>query len=175
MEAVVLQCLRGCLDAQQAVRAAAEAHLRQGETSPGFASSLVGIARGSGLEVGDLGVRQLAAVLLKQVIKRRWSSDSPKFEEPGLTEQEKQAIMALLPSGLSDPESRMRTAIGMALSEIAQYENGWPALLEQLVNAVLTCDPASAHGERGCVFGGRGGCLSCSLLGSIVRWAHWAS
>lgn len=147
MDSVVLQCLHGCLDAQQAVRAAAEAHLRQGEVSPGFASSLAGIACNTTSIHTDVGVRQLAAVLLKQVIKRRWSSDSQKYEEPGLTEQEKQALKALLPSGLADAESRLRTAVGMVLSEIAQYENGWPQLLEQLVNTILTCDPSSTQGE----------------------------
>ncbi|EFJ45856.1 hypothetical protein VOLCADRAFT_105749 [Volvox carteri f. nagariensis] len=82
-------------------------------------------------------VRQLAAVLLKQVIKKHWSAEAPKYEEPELSRDERTHIQTVLPQGLSDASSKVRTAVAMCIAAISKTDpDGWPGLVENLVGAI---------------------------------------
>ncbi len=74
----------------------------------------------------DLGVRQLAAVILKQVINKHWSAEVPKFEAPELSANERAHIKAVLPAGLAQESSKLRTAVAMCIAAIAKSDpDGW--------------------------------------------------
>ncbi len=53
----------------------------------------------------------MASVLLKQYIKAHWDHQDEHFVSPEINSVDKQAMKELLPRGLSDPVSKIRTAI----------------------------------------------------------------
>jgi len=68
-----------------------------------------------------LGLRQLAAVVLKNHIKQHWTPEAKHFREPVVGDGEKGAIRAALLPGLGDPSSKIRTAVGMAVAAIGKW------------------------------------------------------
>ncbi|GIL64426.1 hypothetical protein Vafri_18355 [Volvox africanus] len=136
--ASIVRCLRSCLYAVDGEeRKAAERQLEGGVCHPGFSSTLASIATEGALTNHDVGVRQLAAVILKQVIKKHWSAEALKFEDPELPQGERTNIQAVLPNGLSDPSSKVRTAVAMCIAAISKADpDGWPGLVENLVGAI---------------------------------------
>lgn len=84
------------------------------------------------------GVRQLAAVVLKKHIREHWTFESPHFREPPVEDGEKSRIRELLPNGLNDSNSKLRTAVAMAIAGIAKWDcpQAWPALLPGLLHAI---------------------------------------
>ncbi|KAG2485990.1 hypothetical protein HYH03_015313 [Edaphochlamys debaryana] len=139
----VVGCLQTCLySIDGEARKVAEQALEAGVQHAGFAQLLGQLAIDPTPTNNDLGVRQMAAVLLKQVIKRHWSAEHPKFIPPELSPPDKDRLRALLPTGLSDANSKVRTAIAMCIAAIAQTDpDGWPGLIENLVGAI--------HAQRG--------------------------
>lgn len=85
-----------------------------------------------------LGLRQMAALLLKQHIKAHWTPEAKHFEDPVIGEDEKAAIRRDLLAGLGDDENKIRVAVGMAIAGIAKWDVpiAWPLLLGQLVTAI---------------------------------------
>lgn len=136
--AQVLRCLQNCLYAVDSeARQAAEQQLKGGVHHTGFTSTLASLATDGALSNNDVGIRQLAAVLLKQIIKKHWSAEMPKHEEPALSRDERTHIKSILPAGLSDPSSKIRTGIAMCIAAISKSEpDGWEGLLENLVGAI---------------------------------------
>lgn len=134
---LTLDRLQGCMDQDANVRSAAEAQLDQDAQAAGFGVVLCHIAT-SQQEGLHFGVRQLAAVVLKKYIKEHWMEDTRSFRPPVVNESDKQSIRQLLPAGLADPNSKIRTAVGMAIASIAKwdYPQQWPGLLEWLVASV---------------------------------------
>lgn len=51
----------------------------------------------------DLGLRQLAAVMLKKYVESSWSAN----DESQTCEQAKKMIKSILPNGLCDPNSKV--------------------------------------------------------------------
>jgi hypothetical protein len=74
---------------------------------------------------------------------------------PPLPEADKAAVRAALPQGLSDPASKVRTAVGVAVAAIAAHDwpQHWPELLPGLVGAVANrrADPVLAGGALRCL------------------------
>lgn len=60
--------------------------------------------------VSDLHL-QLAAIALKKYVKEHWSEHEEGFIPPVVNDEDKVKIKQLLPAGLADPESRIRTSI----------------------------------------------------------------
>ena len=63
-----------------------------------------------------VGHRQLAALVLKRLVKERWDSASKHFQPPELGGDEKTAIKRDLVPGLADPQTKVRVAIGMVIA-----------------------------------------------------------
>ena len=63
-----------------------------------------------------MGHRQLAALVLKRLVKERWDRDSKHFKPPELGSDEKSAIKRDLVPGLADPQIKVRIAIGMVIA-----------------------------------------------------------
>ena len=63
-----------------------------------------------------MGHRQLAALVLKRLVKERWDSASKHFTPPELGADEKTAIKRDLVPGLADAQIKVRIAIGMVVA-----------------------------------------------------------
>lgn len=71
----VLEALRAGMDPDLAVRGAAEAYLESVKHAPGFVAALIRIATSD----ADLGTRQMAAIILKNVAYE-WETDGLYLE-----------------------------------------------------------------------------------------------
>lgn len=83
-------------------------------------------------------LRQLAGVLFKQYIDVHWSQNAEKFEEPEVDVAVKARVRDLLPFGLNDPSSKLRTQVAVSMALIGSYDwpDAWPQLFEILVRAL---------------------------------------
>ncbi|KAM4120044.1 hypothetical protein ACJW30_03G103900 [Castanea mollissima] len=142
----LLNCLSATLDPNHEVRSFAEASLNQASLQPGFGSALSKVAANREL---PLGLRQLAAVLLKQFVKKHWQEGEDSFEHPAVSSDEKVVIRRLLLMSLDDPQRKICTAISMAVASIAVYDwpEEWPDLLPSLLK--LISDQSNMNGVHG--------------------------
>ncbi|XP_043701110.1 importin-9 isoform X2 [Telopea speciosissima] len=142
----LLNCLNATLDTNQDVRSFAETSLNQASLQPGFGAALCKVTVNKEL---PLGLRQLAAVILKQFIKKHWQEDEEAFEHPVVSSDEKAVIRQLLLFSLDDPHGKICTAVGMAVASIAHYDwpEEWPDLLPFLLK--LIGDLTNMNGVRG--------------------------
>ncbi len=129
------QLLQGVLRPDPAARKAAESTLAIELGHAGVGLSLVKFTL-------DLGcsdeIRQLSAVLLKKLVKERWSPESKHFREPVVHPQEKAAIRQGLPQGLGDKSAKIQTAVGLVVASIAKWDvpDEWPQLLPALLRVI---------------------------------------
>lgn len=56
-------------------------------------------------------IQKLGALTLKKYVKENWLEGEDSFVGPQTSDQDKQQIRQLLPNGLSDPESKIRTVV----------------------------------------------------------------
>jgi hypothetical protein len=86
----------------------------------------------------SFAIRQLAGVLFKQYIEVHWSQNSEKFQEPEVDASIKQRVKQLLPLGLSDESSKIRTTVAHSTAKIASWDwpEMWPELFEILLSAL---------------------------------------
>ncbi|KAL2904940.1 Importin-9 [Bienertia sinuspersici] len=142
----LINCLSATLDTSQQVRSFAEASLNQASLQHGFGSALAKVAANRELL---MGLRQLAAVLLKQFIKKHWHEDEDNFEHPIVASDEKEVIRRLLLLCLDDSHRKICTAVSMAVASIAHYDwpEDWPELLPFLMKLIK--DQANMSGVLG--------------------------
>ncbi|XP_076037579.1 importin 9 isoform X2 [Oratosquilla oratoria] len=97
---------------------------------------------------GPLAIRQLASVLLKQYVEAHWSKDSDKFRVPECPDYAKARIRELLPHGLSEPTSKVRSSVAYAISAIAHWDwpEQWTSLFDVLMAALKGGEEAPVHG-----------------------------
>jgi importin-9 len=108
----LLRCLTLTLDASVSVRAGANEYLNAQAQGPGFGVELLRIALAqvrlhrkatstsplSGMMQGlPHGERQLAAVLLRQYIRKHWTADVQGYEDPPVSLDDKAAMRQMLP------------------------------------------------------------------------------
>eukprot|EP00887_Chlorella_sp_A99_P007628 scaffold20.g7628.t1 len=132
----LLQILQATLQPDATTRQAAEAALEAGTRQPGFASALLNVVLASEL---PSGLRQLAAVVLKKTVREHWTFEAPSFREPPLGEEEKVRVREALPAGLADGDSKLRTAVAMAIAGIAKWDvpQAWPELMPRLLGSIV--------------------------------------
>ncbi|CAN6240623.1 unnamed protein product [Urochloa humidicola] len=142
----LVECLTATLDTARDVRAYAEESLRQASLLPGYGAALTKVTINKEI---PFGLRQLAAVLLKQFIKHHWQEDEENFVPPIVSASEKVVIRQLLLTALDDPHGKIRTAISMAVAAIGQQDwpEDWPELLPLLLK--LISDQNNGNGVRG--------------------------
>lgn len=135
--AAVISLLQSLLSSDAAERRSAELTLAQAVKQTGFALALVQTIL---QQEYDVGVRQMAAVLLKQLVKVHWAEESKHFSQPKLSDNEKAAVRHHLPQGLTDRLPKIRTGVSMAIAAIAKWDlpDVWPELLNLLMSAVTT-------------------------------------
>ncbi|GFT94809.1 importin-9 [Nephila pilipes] len=95
-----------------------------------------------------LAIRQLASVLLKQYVESHWSSAAEKFRPPEATAEAKAAVRAMLPMGLHESISKLRSSVAYAISAIAQWDwpEDWPELFEILLRSLVSENSCAVHG-----------------------------
>lgn len=77
-----------------------------------------------------MGHRQLAALVLKRLVKERWDSASKHYKPPELGGDEKTVIKRDLVPGLADPQTKVRVAIGMVIAGEAMQKSAANAALK---------------------------------------------
>ena len=97
----------------------------------------------------DLGLRQLASVLLKKYVDEHWAYDQDGDEQTKLlaSDQAKVAIKTILPKGLYSNNSKIRNTVAYTISSIAAYDwpNDWVELFDIIVKC-LSGNEDSVHG-----------------------------
>uniref|UniRef100_A0A3B3DS79 Importin 9 n=1 Tax=Oryzias melastigma TaxID=30732 RepID=A0A3B3DS79_ORYME len=91
---------------------------------------------------------QLASVILKQYVETHWCSHSDKFRPPETSDQAKAAIRELLPRGLQESISKVRSSVAYAVSAIAHWDwpEAWPQLFTLLMELLISGDVSAVHG-----------------------------
>ncbi|MXQ88070.1 hypothetical protein E5288_WYG017119 [Bos mutus] len=97
---------------------------------------------------GALAIRQLASVILKQYVETHWCAQSEKFRPPETTERAKIVIRELLPNGLRESISKVRSSVAYAVSAIAHWDwpEAWPQLFNLLMEMLVSGDVNAVHG-----------------------------
>lgn len=98
----------------------------------------------------EFGIRQLAGVMFKQYIETHWNQNSEKYKEPEINERIKLRIKQVLPSGLADQSSKIRSIVAYSVATIAHWD--WPEQWPELFNILLSA-LSSEHIELNAVHG----------------------
>ncbi|KAI8511530.1 Importin 9 [Branchiostoma belcheri] len=145
LKEALLESLTAILSPQHEVRIAGEEQIKVLEVTEEFG---VHLAEFTVDPQGALAIRQLASVVLKQYVETHWSAQSEKFRPPETTEQAKHHIRQLLPIGLKESISKVRSSVAYAISAIAHWDwpEAWPDLFGQLMQALTSGDFNAVHG-----------------------------
>ncbi|XP_075030270.1 importin-9 isoform X4 [Calonectris borealis] len=145
LKEALVETLTGILCPVQAVRAAAEEQVKVLEVTEEFGVHLAELTVDP---QGALAIRQLASVILKQYVETHWCSQSEKFRPPETTERAKVAIRELLPNGLRESISKVRSSVAYAVSAIAHWDwpEAWPELFNLLMEMLVSGDVNAVHG-----------------------------
>ncbi|XP_048589409.1 importin-9 [Nematostella vectensis] len=145
LKQALIESLAAILSPDQEVRKQAEEHLKVLEVTEEFGVHLAELAIDT---EGALAIRQLASVILKQYVEAHWCCDSEKFHPPETPPAAKTAIRCLLPAGLSESISKVRSSVAYAISAIAHWDwpEAWPELFGLLMEALMSGNPNLVHG-----------------------------
>ncbi|XP_034021991.1 importin-9 [Thalassophryne amazonica] len=145
LKETLIETLSAILSPVQEVRAAAEEQIKVLEVTEEFGVHLAELTVDP---QGALAIRQLASVILKQYVETHWCSQSEKFRPPETTDQAKAAIRELLPSGLRESISKVRSSVAYAVSAIAHWDwpEAWPQLFTLLMEMLVSGDVNAVHG-----------------------------
>ncbi|XP_077981531.1 importin-9-like [Glandiceps talaboti] len=145
LKEVLLESLTAILSPEHQIRAHGEEQLKLLEVTEEFG---IHLAEFTVDPQGALAIRQLASVVLKQYVEAHWSEHSDKFRSPETPETAKMAIRSMLPSGLKETISKVRTSVAYAISAIAHWDwpEAWPELFNELMNALTSGDSNAVHG-----------------------------
>ncbi|XP_033214886.1 importin-9 [Belonocnema kinseyi] len=137
--------LNGILSPHQETRQAAEQRIQALEVTDEFGVHLTEFV----IDPNSLlPIRQLASVLLKQYVETHWCSLAEKFRPPEIKQATKEKIKELLPVGLRESISKVRTAVAYAISAIAHWDwpENWPGLFDILVSCLSRENEFAVHG-----------------------------
>ncbi|XP_068568509.1 importin-9 [Cebidichthys violaceus] len=145
LKEALIETLTAILSPVQEVRAAAEEQIKVLEVTEEFGVHLAELTVDP---QGALAIRQLASVILKQYVETHWCSQSEKFRPPETTDQAKAAIRELLPGGLREAISKVRSSVAYAVSAIAHWDwpEAWPQLFTLLMEMLVSGDVNAVHG-----------------------------
>lgn len=145
LKEALIETLTAILSPVQEVRAAAEEQIKVLEVTEEFGVHLAELTVDP---QGALAIRQLASVILKQYVETHWCSQSEKFRPPETTDQAKAAIRELLPGGLRESISKVRSSVAYAVSAIAHWDwpEAWPQLFTLLMEMLVSGNINAVHG-----------------------------
>ncbi|XP_066529070.1 importin-9 [Hoplias malabaricus] len=145
LKEALIETLTAILSPVQELRAAAEEQVKVLEVTEEFGVHLAELTVDP---QGALAIRQLASVILKQYVETHWCAQSEKFRPPETTERAKAAIRELLPGGLREAISKVRSSVAYAVSAIAHWDwpEAWPQLFTLLMDMLVSGDVNAVHG-----------------------------
>ncbi|XP_068171166.1 importin-9 isoform X2 [Antennarius striatus] len=145
LKEALIDTLTAILSPVQEVRASAEEQIKVLEVTEEFGVHLAELTVDP---QGALAIRQLASVILKQYVETHWCSQSEKFRTPETSDQAKAAIRELLPSGLREAISKVRSSVAYAVSAIAHWDwpEAWPQLFTLLMEMLVSGNVNAVHG-----------------------------
>ncbi|XP_048878263.1 importin-9 [Brienomyrus brachyistius] len=145
LKEALIETLTAILSPVHEVRAAAEEQIKVLEVTEEFGVHLAELTVDPR---GALAIRQLASVILKQYVEIHWCSQSEKFRPPETTDRAKAAIRDLLPGGLREAISKVRSSVAYAVSAIAHWDwpEAWPQLFTHLMDMLVSGDVNAVHG-----------------------------
>ncbi|XP_072419609.1 importin-9 [Chiloscyllium punctatum] len=145
LKEALFEALSSILSPVQEVRAAGEEQIKVLEVTEEFGVHLAELTVDP---QGVLAIRQLASVILKQYVENHWCNQSEKFHPPETTERAKVAIRELLPNGLRESISKVRSSVAYAISAIAYWDwpEAWPELFRLLMEMLISGDVNAVHG-----------------------------
>ncbi|GAB6022996.1 Importin 9 [Chamberlinius hualienensis] len=145
LKEALFETLTAILSPQHDVRVTAEEQIKALEVTEEFGIHLTELSLDSN---APLEIKQLASVLLKQYVESHWSHNANKYRPPEVAENVKVMIRQILPLGLKEQVSRIRSSAAYAIAAIAQWDwpESWPNLYDIIIN-FLKCDDANTvHG-----------------------------
>lgn len=145
LKEALCEALNAILSHSQEIRTNAEEQLKILEVTDDFCVHLAELTVDP---QSPFAIRQLASVLLKQYVDTHWSRNSEKFRQPEATDEAKATIRNLLPLGLKESLSKLRSSVAYAISAIAHWDwpEAWPQLFEILMQALTSGDSNTVHG-----------------------------
>ncbi|KAJ9105109.1 hypothetical protein QFC20_004396 [Naganishia adeliensis] len=145
MEQELYNTLQSTLSPDATTRSAAEQNLERLMGAPEGGLGLCRIALNQQL---DLSIRQSAAILLSQYIRKYWSGVFAQFIGPWPSEEIKKPFREALIAGLNDPSSKIRSAMALALSLVAHsdFPDNFPEFLPSLFSILQSGDPRATTG-----------------------------
>ena len=139
----LVQVLQATLSPDVATREQAEAYLKQHDYAKGY---IVGLMQVASAPQADLGIRQAAAIHLKNISAKGW--EPRKEESARLHDEDKATIRAnILESFIQSPElirSQLTEVMRVAVQH--DFPERWPDLLPTLMGHLGTDDIARVYG-----------------------------
>jgi len=145
LKGALFESLSAILSPMHDVRAAGEEQIKALEVTEEFGVHLAELTVDTNMA---FAVRQLSSVLLRQYVEAHWSQHSEKYRAPETSPQAKAIIRQILPVGLKETISKVRTSVAYAVSAIAAWDwpEQWPELFGILMQALISGNPDAVHG-----------------------------
>ncbi|KAH8294949.1 hypothetical protein KR018_004577 [Drosophila ironensis] len=143
----IIEELQNLLSSDTNVLQQAEKRTKQLEYTEGYGVYLSEIIMN---QAHELPLRQIAIIMLTRYVESHWSDDQGAGEKSNgclASEQAKRTIRNILPNGLYDPNSKIRSSVAHTISTIAatDYPHGWAELFDIIVKC-LGGNEDSIHG-----------------------------
>ncbi|KAH8310718.1 hypothetical protein KR044_002749 [Drosophila immigrans] len=142
----IIEELQNLLSSDTLVLQQAEKRNKQLQYTEGYGVYLAEIIMNQSHE---LPLRQIAIIMLTRYVENHWTDlDDPEKASGGVaSEQAKRTIRNILPNGLYDPNSKIRSSVAHTISTIAatDYPHCWAELFDIIVKC-LSGNEDSIHG-----------------------------
>ncbi|KAH8381947.1 hypothetical protein KR009_001132 [Drosophila setifemur] len=143
----IIEELQNLLSSDTTVLQQAEKRTKQLEYTEGYGVYLSEIIMN---QAHELPLRQIAIIMLTRYVENHWSDDQGAGDKANgcmASEQAKRTIRNILPNGLYDPNSKIRSSVAHTISTIAatDYPHGWAELFDIIVKC-LGGNEDSIHG-----------------------------
>ncbi|KAH8394106.1 hypothetical protein KR215_006821, partial [Drosophila sulfurigaster] len=142
----IIEELQNLLSSDTVVLQQAEKRNKQLQYTEGYGVYLAEIIMNQSHE---LPLRQIAIIMLTRYVENHWTDldDREKASGGVASEQAKRTIRNILPNGLYDPNSKIRSSVACTISTIAatDYPHCWAELFDIIVKC-LSGNEDSIHG-----------------------------
>uniref|UniRef100_A0A034VML9 Importin-9 n=1 Tax=Bactrocera dorsalis TaxID=27457 RepID=A0A034VML9_BACDO len=131
--------LQNLLSSDTSVLQSAEQKIKHLEYTEGYGVYLSELIMNQSF---DLPLRQIACIMLTRYVENHWCDG-----DDIATDQAKRTIRNILPNGLYDPNSKIRSSVAHTISTIAMTD--WPTVWTELFDIIIKClggNEDSIHG-----------------------------
>ncbi|KAG8237354.1 hypothetical protein J437_LFUL016555 [Ladona fulva] len=145
LKEALLDALECILSPVQEVMKAAEERAKVLEVTEDYGIQLLQVMIDPGY---NIAMRQLASVMFNRYIECHWTTAAESFQEPEVPEELKENIKQILPLGLKESASKIRTSVAHTIATIASFDwpDQWPNLYDALLAHLTSGDEWAVHG-----------------------------